>query len=79
MGKLLQSYSYQGVLERGYAVVRDASGKPLRNGSGRKTGEALEIEFAGDERLGVVVSGSTPPAEAVPKKKSGEAKQGSLL
>ena len=79
MGKLLQSYSYQGVLERGYAVVRDASGKPLRGSAGRKTGEVLDIEFAGDDRLGVVVAGTTPLAEAAPKKKSGEAKQGSLL
>lgn len=80
MGKLLQSYSYQGVLERGYAVVRDGDGKPLRGASGRKTGEALSVEFAGDDRLNVVVAGTTPPADPIaPKKKTGEAKQGSLL
>ena len=79
MGKLLQSYSYQGVLERGYAVVRDADGKPLRNSAGRKTGEVLDIEFADDDRLAVVVAGTTPPAQAAPKKKSAAPKQGSLL
>lgn len=80
MGKLLQSYSYQGVLERGYAVVRGADGKPLRDASGRKTGEALNIEFAGDDRLDVVVAGSTPPAaKPAPKTKPAAPKQGSLL
>lgn len=80
MGKLLQSYSYQGVLERGYAVVRDASGKPLRGSAGRKTGEALDIEFAGDDRLGVVVAGSMPPAEKpAAKTRPATPKQGSLL
>ena len=80
MGKLLESYSYQGVLARGYAVVRGPDGKPLRGSAGRKTGEALSVEFAGDDRLGVVVAGTTAPAAAPePKKKSGETKQGSLL
>jgi exodeoxyribonuclease VII large subunit len=78
LGKLLQSYSYQGVLERGYAVVRTADGKPLRGSAGRKTGEALDIEFAGDDRLGVIVAGSTPP-EPAPKSKGKDSKQGSLL
>ncbi|MDO8421927.1 MAG: exodeoxyribonuclease VII large subunit [Parvibaculum sp.] len=80
MGKLLESYSYQGVLARGYAVVRGSDGKPLRGSAGRKTGEALTVEFAENDRLGVMVAGSTPPAEApAPKKKTGETKQGSLL
>ncbi|MDO8290043.1 MAG: exodeoxyribonuclease VII large subunit [Parvibaculum sp.] len=78
MGKLLQSYSYQGVLERGYAVVRGPDGKPLRDSAGRKAGEALSVEFAGDDRLGVVVAGTTAPAEA-PRKKTKESGQGSLL
>lgn len=77
--KLLESYSYHGVLKRGFAVVRDAAGKPVHAGAGQKPGAALEIEFAND-RLGVVVSGGNPaPApKKEPEKKSGSA-QGTLL
>ena len=78
--KLLESYSYHGVLKRGYAVVRDAEGKPVRDGAGQKAGAALEIEFA-DDRLGVVVApggaAKPEPKKAAPKKPDG--KQGSLL
>lgn len=77
--KLLESYSYHGVLKRGFAVVRDAAGKPVHAGAGQKPGEALEIEFANDS-LGVVVAGGNPapiPKKA-PEKKSGSA-QGTLL
>jgi len=78
-GKLLQSYSYQGVLERGFAVVRSAEGKPVRGAAGRKVGEALEIEFAGDDRLGVVVSGAEAPKASARRKEPGGGSQGSLL
>lgn len=78
--KLLESYSYHGVLKRGYAVVRDAEGKPVRAAEGQKAGAALEIEFA-DDRLGVVVApggaAKPEPKKTAPKKLDG--KQGSLL
>lgn len=82
MGKLLQSYSYQGVLERGFAVVRDAAGKPVRGSAGRSKGEALEIEFARSDRLAVAVSEHAPekPKPAPRGKPSATGgKQGSLL
>ncbi|HEY4344200.1 MAG TPA: exodeoxyribonuclease VII large subunit [Parvibaculum sp.] len=81
MGKLLQSYSYQGVLERGYAVVRAADGKPVRGSAGRKAGEALSVEFAREDRLGVMVNGDAPiAAPSRSRKKADDAgPQGSLL
>lgn len=79
LGKLLQSYSYQGVLERGFAVVRGGDGKPVRASAGRKPGEALDIEFAGGDRLGVVVSGDISPGGAPRRRKTGSGSQGSLL
>lgn len=80
-GKLLQSYSYQGVLARGFAVIRAADGKPVRASAGRKAGEALSIEFAREDRLDVVVGGSAPVATSPrSRKKTDEAgPQGSLL
>jgi exodeoxyribonuclease VII large subunit len=44
--KLLAAFSYQGVLARGFALVRDPAGPPLRSASAISTGQALDIEFA---------------------------------
>ena len=52
--------SYQGVLERGYAVVRDARDNPLQGISAVKTGSNLSIEMT-DGRL-QVVAGKNPGA-----------------
>ncbi|MEP0709204.1 MAG: exodeoxyribonuclease VII large subunit [Parvibaculum sp.] len=78
--KLLESYSYHGVLKRGYAVVRDEAGKPVRAAEGQKPGAALEIEFA-DDRLGVVVApgGAAKPEPKKAPPKTPDGKQGSLL
>lgn len=78
-GKLLESYSYHGVLKRGYAVVRDAEGKPVRMAAGQNAGDALDIEFA-DGHLGAVVApGGAPKPQAKKAAKKVEGKQGSLL
>ncbi|MDO8838783.1 MAG: exodeoxyribonuclease VII large subunit [Parvibaculum sp.] len=78
MSKLLDSYSYHGVLKRGFAVVRDGAGKPMRSGAGLKSGTAIEIEFA-EDRLDAVVAGGAPEKpRAVPKAKP-DGPQGSLL
>jgi exodeoxyribonuclease VII large subunit len=45
--KLLAAFSYQGVLARGFALVRDgAAGVPIRSAAAVSTGQALNIEFA---------------------------------
>jgi exodeoxyribonuclease VII large subunit len=44
--KLLGALSYQGVLARGFALVRDGAGAPIRNAAAVSTGQALDIEFA---------------------------------
>src|SRR5690606_3055940 len=83
--KLLESYSYQGVLMRGYAVVRDADGKPLRSGAGQAAGAHLDIEFAGDRLAATVAAdGAAPPRpkpapEKQTAKKPDSGTQGSLL
>ncbi|MCF8469682.1 MAG: exodeoxyribonuclease VII large subunit [Parvibaculum sp.] len=82
--KLLESYSYQGVLKRGYAVVRDEAGVPVRRGAAQKAGARLEIEFA-EDRLGVLVApGGTVAQTSLPARKpepgkKGGGEQGTLL
>ncbi len=46
VGKLLDSLSYRGVLERGFALVRDAAGAPVFRAASLAPGAEVEIEFA---------------------------------
>jgi exodeoxyribonuclease VII large subunit len=54
--KVFQSLSYKSVLGRGYAVVRNAHGKPIHLASHVIRGSALDIEFA-DGHLEATASG----------------------
>ena len=44
--KLLASLGYQGVLQRGYALVRDSEGRTLRSAAQIAAGQLLDIELA---------------------------------
>lgn len=70
-GKLLDAYSYQGVLERGYALVERSTGDVVRSKSGVDAGEAVTLTFA-DGARGAVIDGkaATAPKKAVKKKLS---------
>jgi len=53
--KLLAAFSYQSVLARGFALVRDPSGVPLRSAAAIIPGKQLDIEF-GDGRATAVAT-----------------------
>ncbi len=59
--KVLAALSYKSVLERGYAVLRDAAGNPLRGVATVKPEAALQIEMA-DGRLQVIATKSKAQA-----------------
>ncbi|PLX36111.1 MAG: exodeoxyribonuclease VII large subunit [Hyphomicrobiales bacterium] len=63
--KLMETLSYKNVLKRGFALVRDDAGKPVRAAAGVASGSALEIEFA-DGRLDVVAAGGSKPPSGEP-------------
>ncbi|MFN4172638.1 MAG: exodeoxyribonuclease VII large subunit, partial [Pseudorhodobacter sp.] len=44
--RLLNAFSYREVLKRGFALVRDGEGRPLRAATGVAAGARLDIEFA---------------------------------
>gem|GEM_PF-4542898 len=73
--KLLESYSYKNVLDRGFAVIRDGDGK-LVSAADAQTGATWSVEFK-DGKTDVVVGHGT----AKPKTKGGkdDTRQGSLL
>ena len=56
VSQLLNALSYKGVLERGFALVRDEHGAPLHAAAGVNAGQRLSIEFT-DGRIGVTADG----------------------
>jgi exodeoxyribonuclease VII large subunit len=79
LGRLLESYSYDQVLKRGFALVRNAAGEPVLAAAGVAPGERLRLQFH-DGEVGATAAGT--PVSA-PKRGAGPAKtkpdQGSLL
>ena len=65
-GQLLAAYSYRGVLARGFALVRDGEGHPLRSSTAIGAGMRLDIEFA-DGRVGATADGERVLASAKSK------------
>ncbi len=59
--KMLSALSYQSVLQRGFALVRDAQGRAIRAAAGLAPGTRIGIEFA-DGGVAADVSADAPPA-----------------
>jgi exodeoxyribonuclease VII large subunit len=78
LGRLLLSFSHKGVLARGFALVKDASGTLVRRSETLAPGDALRIEFA-DGEIGASVAGALPPAREAKRKPPGGQGQGSLF
>jgi exodeoxyribonuclease VII large subunit len=82
--KLLETLSYQSVLKRGYAVVREPGGGPLTSAAATAPGMGLDIQFHDGHVDATVSSGGGKPApgkKAPARRKTGndEGGQGSLL
>ena len=76
LGKLLDSYSYKNVLDRGFALVTDGEGQIVRSKHQVHPGEPLGIEVA-DGQIGATVSGAPvvrrkprPPQDGGPDQES---------
>jgi exodeoxyribonuclease VII large subunit len=59
--KMLSALSYQSVLQRGFALVRDEQGRAVRAATGLAPGTRIGIEFA-DGGIAADVSADAPPA-----------------
>jgi exodeoxyribonuclease VII large subunit len=71
-GKLLSAFSYRGVLERGFTLVRDGAGHPLRSAAAVVGRMGLEIEFA-DGRVAATADGGGSPQSRAPSARVAEA------
>jgi exodeoxyribonuclease VII large subunit len=84
LGKLLESYSFHSVLQRGFALVRDQDGHPVLAAADTRAGDTISIEFA-DGKVGAKVTdgagaGAAPrPASPQRRRDGGSGNQGSLL
>ena len=79
-GQLLTALSYRGVLARGFAMVRDLVGTPLRTAAAVPPGRTVEIEFA-DGHVRARSEGVRPRTESAARSRSrgGGEGQGSLF
>jgi exodeoxyribonuclease VII large subunit len=79
---LLESFSYEQVLQRGFALVRDTGGEAVTTAEAAHSGDHLTITFQGQQTVPVVVEGSHQSAKPVVRKATGKApdgRQGTLL
>ena len=86
LGLRLESVSYNKVLERGFALVRDAGGRPVARAASLKPGEDIAIRFHDGEAPARISGKPTRKEETkaapVGKKKKGpglDGRQGELL
>jgi len=78
--KLLDAYSYQGVLDRGYALVQDEAGQVVRSEAKVKAGQGVTLTFADGTRDAVIAGGgAAPKAKPTPKAKKNVTSQQDLF
>jgi len=71
VASLLEAYSYQGVLQRGYALVTDSAGQVMRSNAVGRKGDNVVLTFADGPRGAVLDdANSTAVQAAKPKKKA---------
>jgi exodeoxyribonuclease VII large subunit len=65
--QLLAAFSYRSVLARGFALVRDKAGKPMRTAAGLALGAPIGIEFADGSVSARVEAVQTTPRQEPPR------------
>ena len=78
LGDLLDSYSYENVLARGFALVRDAADRPVTSAAKVTPGAGLSIQF-GDGDVAVTAGGRADKQRPRASKKKPDPRQGNLL
>jgi len=78
-GRLLESYSYEGVLARGFTLVRDTAGYPLVAAKDIAPGQELRLQFHDGEIAAVADGAPRRRIPARPKPTGSDDDQGSLL
>lgn len=74
-GKMLEAYSFQNVLKRGYTVVRGEDGQVLTQPESLSAGQNVALEFYGGKTRSAVISGGDAKIAPAPRKKEKPAKK----
>jgi len=79
--QLLESLSYKSVLNRGFALVRDAAGEPVTSVAQAMPGTDVTLRFRDGEAPARIAGTAPPPTPPVPKraKRGRDDDQGTLL
>lgn len=77
-GRLNASLSYKAVLERGFVVVHDAAGAPVKRAAGLSAGDQVTLQFA-DASACAVIAGDGPARPRPPRGARSSGGQGSLF
>ncbi|PWE17698.1 exodeoxyribonuclease VII large subunit [Marinicauda salina] len=72
LGARLESLSHRNVLKRGFAMVKDADGRLVREAKALNDGQAVSLQFADGERPAVIGEGGGParPAPRTPARRA---------
>jgi exodeoxyribonuclease VII large subunit len=78
--RLLESVSYQSILQRGFALVTDGDGNLVRRAAEISRGDRFAVAFS-DGQVAAIATGDDAPAREKPQKPapSGGTRQGSLF
>lgn len=81
---LLESASYERVLDRGFALVAGPGGKPVASAAALRLGDAVDLRFADGAAQAAItdIGGAAPrnrPASGKPQPKAPDERQGKLL
>ncbi|MGE4218958.1 MAG: exodeoxyribonuclease VII large subunit [Alphaproteobacteria bacterium] len=79
LGNRLESCSFHRVLERGYAVIRDAGGEVVTSAAAPKPGDTVSLQFADGARDALIGGGSPPSSRPAKPARPGDKRQGRLL
>lgn len=86
-GRMLESCSHKSVLNRGFALVRDAEGRVVEDPTGVAPGTPWSLEFRDGKRADVTVRGNadgesptaTKRRKKLPRARALDGQQGSLF
>ncbi len=72
LSRMLDTLSYENILERGFVVVMDQEGKPVIDPSATNTGQGIELQFSQGRSLSATIGkgGAVTPPLKKPRRKS---------
>jgi len=67
-GERLDSVSYERVLSRGYALVRDHDGHVIESGAAARAAEHVTLQFGAEDSVAATVEGAAAGEDSAPKR-----------